>query len=504
MSVYVPSRFVRVIDDLIGVIAPKSALERHIARQRLHLFRYEAASSSRERRTSSASLGSPESSGYQRDRVQLGKDGRDLAENGDLAAGILGKFENHVIGSLRYQARTGDDTYDGEIEEYFGDWSRICDLTGRHSFHQLAQLGLREVLAIGDEGTVVVRDGGRLLLAGIEADRIGNPHESRAEENYVGGILLDELKRPKAYRVYNRTVTGAYENPVEIPAHSFIHVFKPRRYDEYRGISAFHPVINTVRDIKEIVEFEKLAVKWASCQTGVVSSDAKGPDVADYYESGTYPNSGTAQRIEEITPGRVNYIPENGRFEQFKIDRPGAAWQGFLQLLIRLYAAGLNLDYGFVFDMSGLTGPAARFVSEQAKRTFQGWQRLLEDKKLNRIKNLVIANGIANGDLKAKPNWMRGVWQFPAHPTIDIGRESAANLNENRQGIKSMDTILGPEGLDGGEEREKIAQEAADWLRLSKKHNVPVEMMRLLTPNGNELQTDKQGGATRETATETG
>ncbi len=470
--------FARSIDRLVESVSPQAGLRRKIARSKLHAFRYDGAQPSRERHSNPQTLQSPESSGYSRDRVQLLKEARDLAENGELATAILGKFERHVCGTIAYQSTTGDDRIDGAYEEYFGDWCKVADFTGRHSLRLLACLALREAMTSGDAGIAIMREDDNLSLSCIEGDRIGNPTQARQSEGEVSGVILDEWKRPVAYRVYERTLSGAYVNPRDNPAHSFIHFFKPKRFDEYRGVSSFHAVVNSCIDIKDIIRFEKLAVKWASAQAGVVSGGQAGPDPNNFFEPGTtQPGSGAALRLEEISPGRINYLGTDGEFTQFKIDRPGAAWQGFLQLLIKLYAIGMDIPYGFLFEMAGLTGPAARFESQQAKRTFQHWQELLKEKVLDRVKNLVIANGIAFHGLPSHQRWMRGTWQWPAHPTIDTGRESQANVNENRQGLKSMDTILAGENIDGRTEREKIAQERAHWYELAAQHNVPVSVL---------------------------
>lgn len=482
------SRFVRAIDALVNAVAPVRGLQREIARQKLKAFSYEGANASRHRgRAINQTNASPENPNYQRERVQLAREARDLSENGELCAGILKQFEDYVAGSIRYQASTGDEKVNNEYEEYFDDWCLACDFSGRHSFRKLLQLDVRHTVMDGDVGCIIRRVDDRLFLSGIESDRIGDPNRQTNEKNYVAGIVLDDLGRPTNYRIYDRDINGgSYSNPVDIQAASFIHIMNPRRHDEYRGISAFHAVINNVRDTKEIVEFEKSAVKWASAQAGVVTGSKPGPASNAYFEEGTEAGTNAPKRLETIEQGRVNYIEENGTFTQFRIDRPGAAWQGFLQLLIKLYSAGLGLSYGFVFEMAGLTGPAARFESMRAKRTFEGWQELFREKKLDRIKNLVIANGIAHDGLTPHPRWMRGTWQWPAHPTIDVGRESAANLNENRQGLKSMDTICAEENIDARAEREKIAEECAHWLELSKKHNVPVQMMRRTISGGFE------------------
>ena len=74
-----------------------------------------------------------------------------------------------------------------------------------------------------------------------------------------------------------------------------------------------------------------------------------------------------------------------------------------------------------------------------------------------------------------------GEWRFPAKLSIDVGRESAANLNENRQGAKSLAEIASEEGTDAFSRLEQIAIEAGFIKELSTKYGVPETSIRLVT-----------------------
>jgi capsid protein len=474
------SRFAKVIDTAIAVFSPGRAVQREIARQKLeHHFRYAGAQSSRDRVRTGQNLQSPESSTYSRDRIQLMKEARDLEENGQISSAILGKFDAHVTGSIRYQPETGNKKTDAAIADWFKEWCKRCDNSERHSFRKLMQITLRTTLTDGDAGLVpFYNSDGEARLIGVEADRIGNPTQSISRPDYVNGIHLDvNNKAPRGFDVFKRSEYGHYSDPEFIPSSNFCHVANPNRFDRYRGISVFAPVIETAVDISEIVQFEKMAVKWGSMQTAVVSGSAGGPPSNQFFEDGTN-EAGATQLTQEVNYGQITYLEgKDSKFEQFKNDRPGAAWEGFLQFLIHLYAAGVNLPYGFVFDIATAKGPGARFEAEQARRTFEVWQSILEEKALDKIKNMALIGAITKGEIPADANFMRGSWQFPRHPSIDVGRESAADVAEVKNGMKSMGTVLKKYALDGREERRRIAEETKHWLELSQELDVPVELL---------------------------
>jgi hypothetical protein len=75
----------------------------------------------------------------------------------------------------------------------------------------------------------------------------------------------------------------------------------------------------------------------------------------------------------------------------------------------------------------------------------------------------------------------KGEWRFPAKLSIDVGRESAANMNENRQGAKSLQEIAAEEGTDAFSRLEQIAIEAAYIKELSSKYGIPETAIRMVT-----------------------
>jgi hypothetical protein len=105
----------------------------------------------------------------------------------------------------------------------------------------------------------------------------------------------------------------------------------------------------------------------------------------------------------------------------------------------------------------------------------------------------VILDAIARDEIPAPPRKAgetlvqslkratRGEWRFPAKLTIDIGRESAANMNENRQGAKSLQEIAAEEGTDAFGRLEQIAIEASFISELAKTYNVPETAIRMVT-----------------------
>jgi len=501
-----PTKLETFSDNIVKVFSPKAALQRKIARA--HMFRYEAANTSRLRQNSTYTAQSPESSNYQRDRFQIIKQARDLAENEPICKSILTKISNYALGKIKYQAMSGDAAWDNEAEAYFMEWALRADLSGRHSFKSLCQLLLIGGYRDGDGGFALVNDPdtNEIRLMSIEADRIGDPNNTTVTEGYCGGIEFDKATgRPLLYRIYHRGIqSSAYTPEADIPADSFIHFFDPMRMDQYRGISAFASSLNTIRDIHEILDAEKMAVKMGSSITGIVKSEMGDPLAGDIFKDVVQDPTGSSRtnNIETMEPGTWRYLQPGEDIKTFENNRPSQAFQGFLQMLVRQIALSVNLPYGFVYDLSGLSGPTVRQDSAQAEREFQRVQSLFTDRVLNPIKQKVIARAISNGDLKQIPNWNKGKWQFPAHVTIDVGRESQAAVQEVAAGMRTLADWYGEQGKDADEELEQSAKEAARVNQLAEKYNVKPEDIRMLNPKAMPQQFPAKEEAPVETKKE--
>jgi lambda family phage portal protein len=469
------------IDRAIAYVSPEAGVRRAIARAK-HEFIYEGARNSRARNGPPV-IQTSESSRLQYDRVQLMKQARELAENCGFVKSILLKMVDYVCGSIRYQARTDDEKIDRQYEEYFKSWTKECDITGRHSFTELIHLALISTLRDGDMGFIWRYRSGSIKLQSIEADRIGGPYKVTVTPTYMGGITINADGVPLSYRVYDRTPQNVYGDFKDIPAANFFHLFDPMRLDQYRGITALHAAITNIRDIHEIMEYEKMAVKWASAVAGLITNNTGADDSGTVFDTTATDSNNNPLNIESIEGGRIERLAKGEDFKAFGYDRPSQAFQGLIQTLYREIALSMNIPFGFAYDLSLLNGPGARLESAQAQRSFSRWQHLLEFKLLNPIKNLVILNGIAREEIPNHKLWSKGKWMFPAHPTIDVGRESVANLNENRQGLRSAADIFAEEGKDVNDEYEQIAKEARRRLDLAKKYDVPVTMISLPTSN---------------------
>lgn len=201
----------------------------------------------------------------------------------------------------------------------------------------------------------------------------------------------------------------------------------------------------------------------------------------------------TTERVyEDFRPGQIGYLGIGESIEAAKTDRPSSSFNGFVALLYRQVCAALNMPFGFAFDTSTLGGVPARLESAQAKRTFEWWQAFMDDGLYQPYFKRCIANGIVTGRIRFQnlSRMPKVNVCVPAHPTVDVGRESRANVTEYEAGLKSFDKIVREQGGNPREEVERMADDAAFKIAQAKAKNIPIE---LIEPRPTPSTTGGQG-----------
>jgi capsid protein len=481
------------LDRALENVAPTWALRRLESRVQKHLFEYNAARTNR--LYAPKQYGQPaESTQNQRDRVVMMWEARDLVENFPEAREISRKFGNYLT-PHEYSPTTGDRGYNQTISEYFHAWCKNCDVTNRHSFKKLVQLAAEERPVDGDCGFVIRRTTDGLKLQLVPATRIGNPNMSAVEsDNYYQGIITNDFGQPVAYRIFRVDRNGVYFGAEDIPANQFCHYFDPFRVDQYRGITDLHAAIQTARMLHDILQAEKAGVRFSSQQAALIFNERGAANPRNLFQ----PNpalslpSGQQQKNELTEVGMIRYFSNSDRVEVMPA-RPSQAFTGFVQHLMHEIALGVGVPEGVLFGTQDYKGPSVRAEFAAADRVFSKHQGVLTDKVLDPIKDAVILDAIARSEIppptllagetmvQALRRATRGEWRFPAKLSIDVGRESAANMNENRQGAKSLQEIAAEEGTDAFARLEQIAIEAGFVKELAEKYGVPETAIRLTT-----------------------
>ena len=356
------------------------------------------------------------------------------------------------------QAKTDDPYWNMEAEALFSDWSSYADVGQRYGFEELQRLASIAIDRDGDVGIMFVRSAGfRLQL--IESHRIGDFLED--ESRYVDGVRTNRYGRPFSYLVSDESIYGEFfpktQKARRIPASAMMLLYDPERADQQRGLPAIKHAINHVRDIKEILEFEKLGIKNLSTIAAVLESETGEAD-PDAWNTAEINEDASRITVNDIQSGSIPVLKKGEKLSPFSFNRPSPTFNGFLEFLIREFAVGMGLPYEFLWHPAGITGPAQRFIMGKAQRRFNERQRLFS-RMVCKVWAMVIADAIDRGKLSPIKNWYKCRLQAPAQLTIDAGREMSQEREDVLAGLMTMREHYGKRGLDWQSECQQKSKE---------------------------------------------
>ena len=162
------------------------------------------------------------------------------------------------------------------------------------------------------------------------------------------------------------------------------------------------------------------------------------------------PNTGQNKYMKDMNPGQVWYGNSGEEPIPLKNDRPSPAFQGLVKALFRDAFIAAGIDYSFAYDAEGIAGTQARLASAKTERTFRGRWKLLNDIALQPIYTRWFLHELEQGRWEDKLSkktlsnmtWLNPRWVRPAHPTADVGRESAADMAATGYEVERVKVLL--------------------------------------------------------------
>lgn len=475
-----PERKMTFLDRVVSVVSPETALQRMVSREKLHNFAAtRRGSKARGRMANAWDQASSESWKKNRERIDAIWEARAMEENFCMISGLLQRLGMYICGSLQYVPATGNEKTDQIYADFFHDWCGRADLTGRHRLKTMAQLGVQSAIRDGEHGWIEHIQDGELRLQAIEGDRIGNPQDPKlSDEKNIAGIHIDDFGKVTGYDIFKRSKSSThYSLEGQVKPEHFIHLFYPNRTDQYHGVSKLAPALPHARDLYELLGFEKTAAKFASSFAGFVRmKDPGAPGAAQWDDKPEGSGQPATLRVESGTVMRVEAGTEEIVFPP-GTQRPSGAFIALLEALIREIALGINLPYGFVYNMAVFGGVTARLEVQAIQRVIRSYQERLEEVLLDRVKKKVLMLGIAMGRIPATKHWNRGSWRYGAAITGDVGHQTSADIELVRQGAKTISALAIEHGYDFGEVMETKAAEIARIKKISEAQGIPMELL---------------------------
>jgi capsid protein len=480
----------------LAAVSPGMAVNRLESRLKLQQFAASGGGRARGKKARMFDQGSSETWKKQRERLDAIWEARAMEEHFCIIAGMLQRLGMYIGGTLEYQPQTGNAEIDRVYADYFHDWSKRADWSGRLSFGQMATLGVTSAIRDGEHGWARRHEKGELRLQAIEGDRIGNPNDHRTDEKNINGIKIDDRGRVVHYEIYRRTRNATYTKEAELKPGKFMHLFFPHRTDQYHGVSKLAPALPHARDLYELFGHEKIAAKFASSFAALVKmKDPGAPGASDFKENA---NTGTATL--EAKAGTVMRMQQGEEDFEFApgVTRPSGAFMALVEALIREIALALVLPYGFVYNMAAFGGVTARLETQAALRTIKYYRGRLQDTLLDPVKQEVLMLGIARKEIPFHRDWNKGQWNYGAEITGDVGHQTRADLELIEAGVKPRAALSAEHGYTQRQVFRAKAAELKDLMTISDEEELPLEMLASWLSGSTEMLANQERAKTGE------
>ena len=407
-------------------------------------------------------------------RLEVLRRARFHEKNSPVVQRILDLMETNVVGTgLMPTPTSSSPEYNKEAAAWFTNWAMHCDIAEFESFGGLQSKIERAQCVDGEMFVHLAKNSqGRPRIQLIESHRIVSanlPKEASAALTEQAGILHDSYGRRTAYLfcAANGTITP-------LPAELIVHFAEPSRAGQVRGLSLFHACLTTIQDLHELQKLEMLCAKSAALHAfvfkrkgGEATNDpALDADTVDQLRSQSAAlaaagyDPARAAQLRTAIGGQTVFLNDGEDLDQTKNDRPSAAMREFWEYLTSLAARAVGLTRAALHDYEGWSGPALRAAIVSDNRFYQVRTAAMTD-RLQKIYAHAIAWAIENKEIKAAApaDWDATRWHAPRRPTIDVGRDSKATLDELARGVRTLRDDLGERGIDW---RENITQRAEE------------------------------------------
>lgn len=403
----------------------------------------------------------------------------DLRRNNAIVAGIVERFADNVVGGgIWPQAKTSDPVWNQRAEEYWREWCKVCDVRQRIDMREMQRLAVQMRLLAGEVAWVLTAGG---QIQPIEPDRIKTPGKLTQDqrEGVVDGFRVERATGMVmgAY-VLPRDANGAVDDSADynyVARENLVHLMRPFRFDQVRGVPDFAPVINALVNWGELNEATLNTAKKQAMASHVVKKDGGvgsiGARLGDQAIGDT--------KFEKFEDGMNYYLKPGEDVIPLGSAQPGGSFIPYSEMLLRIIGAALGLPYEFLLlDFSKGSYSSSRAALLQTYRTFTSWQEWI-DRANQRIWNWRIAKAIKAGELPPAPvdergisQWYRVQWSHPEWEWVDPQNQQQSDLMAFQLGAKSHSEITRKRGRDTEDVLREKAKDMQTAARLESEYNL--------------------------------
>jgi len=385
--------------------------------------------------------------------------------NNSYAKGIVLTLANYVVGTgPRLQMLTDDPETNRIVEREFSRWAKAVGLAHKLRTMRIAQCESGEVFALLATNPQVEAPV-QLDLRLIEADQVATPWPlPEGDRPVVDGILFDGAGNPVAYYVLKRHPgeVNAFGSPVSdydlLPAEAVIHLFRPERPGQNRGIPEITPALPLFAMLRRYTLAVLGSAEQAALPSGVIYTDA--------------PADAEAAQVEpmdtvEMDRGTWLTMPYGWKIGQVRAEQPSTVYGEFKREIINEIARCLNMPFNIAAgNSSGYNYASGRLDHQAFFKSIRIDQAYLADVVLDRVlrawlSEAVLIEGYLPQSARTLDAEFPHQWFWDGFEHVDPAKEANAQATRLASNTTTLAAEYAKVGLDWENELRQRAREKA-------------------------------------------
>lgn len=419
----------------------------------------------------------------------LRRRGRHEMLNNPFMDGILQTLSGDVIGlAPTLRMNTKSKTLNTLIDKEFARWMDVVALPEK------LRLSIETEAAQG-EGFIRKFSNPRLPTPVkldcrlYEGDQIATPDFfARRTSEDIDGIIYDRWGNPAFYLILlshpgdNSFLSFAASREAErVPASEIMHLFKPRRPGQRRGLPRIMSSLSLFPQRRSMRQSVLMAHRVAA-QLGAVTVETD-------FAADTNPFS-DAERDDpdldpgtevELSPGMMTTLPRGAKAHQMKPEQPGTNYKDFESALITESARPLGMPRNIA------TGDSSDYNFASGRLDHQGYDRFvrIDRRRIARIaldpllgswlEEAVTVPGYlplrARNLIAAPPH----TWMWTKRPHVDPAKEANAQGMRLANGTTTLTRELAEDAIDFDEHMKEVESEVMAYRHIGLIHPADAE-----------------------------
>ena len=424
------------------------------------------------------------------DRRRLIMQCRDFLRNNPIAAGIVDRLRNIVIGTgIHPEAHTDDPEWNTAAERFWAEWARAPENEGVSTLDDLLSVLAGNVVTEGGIFVIKHSDGS---IEAVELDRL--EPEPGATGWQAVPYRQDRAGHITAWCVSDADPTIFPDRPYRwIKAENALTLFDRKRADQVLPWPQLAPVVDSIAHLKELNDYTLLKAK-AQASVAVVhkrGSSGKGLQFQSRNASAQEAElKEQARKLQDANGWAV--IDTDGDMNMLANNTPGSTYDQFVRWNLQQIGMAIGLPYEFLLLFFGnSTYSSSKATLIQAHASIKRRQDQIIEHILRPLWLWRIAMAVADGDLPppppcpvtGDPDYDHVSWRRPPFDWIDIADAVDVDIKEVRAGFRTRSECCAKRGLDFEDTLRKCAEEQAAIRRVAAEHGIdPADLSNTVLP----------------------